>query len=63
MTPAMKAGCEAGEDYSCLQSVGLAGDSMLSRSGRLAPGLKFDLPISIIEGEQFLVTTRDVARK
>lgn len=60
--PAIQADYEAGEDYSYLQFVGLAGNGMLSRVDLPKLGLKFDLPIFIIEGEQDLVTTPEVAK-
>lgn len=54
---------EAGEEYSYLQFVGLAGNGMLSRVDLPKLGLKFELPIFLIQGEEDLVTTPEVAKK
>jgi len=61
-TPAMQADYEAGEDYSYLQFVGLAGNGMLSRVDLPKLGLTFEMPIFLIQGEQDLVTTPEVAK-
>ncbi|KFN44166.1 alpha/beta fold hydrolase [Arenimonas oryziterrae] len=53
---------EAGEDYSYLQFVGLTGEGMLSKLNLPKLGLKFDVPVFIIEGEEDLVSTPEVAK-
>lgn len=62
-TPTAQADYEAGEEYSYLQFVGLAGNGMLSRVDLPKLGLEFDLPVFMIQGAEDIVTTHDVAKK
>ena len=55
-----QAALEAGEDYSFLQFVGLAGDGMLSTLDLHRLGRVYRLPLHFIQGEQDLLTTPDV---
>lgn len=59
-TAAAQAALEAGEDYSFLQFVGLAGDGMLSTLDLYRLGRVYRLPLHFIQGEQDLLTTPDV---
>lgn len=62
-TPAAAAAYEAGEDYSYLQFVGLAGDGMLSRIDLPALGAGFEIPVFLVQGEEDLLTVAAVARR
>lgn len=55
-TPAYEAAYEAGEDYSFVQFVGLKGDGMGPRIDLLALGTRFAMPVTLLQGEQDLVT-------
>jgi pimeloyl-ACP methyl ester carboxylesterase len=54
---------EAGEDFSFLQFVGLDDDGMFSTIDLAKLGLKFAIPVYIIQGAEDLVTTEDVTRR
>lgn len=60
-TPAAAAAYEAGEDYSYLQFVGLAGDGMLSRIDLPALGAGFEIPVFLVQGEEDMLTVAEVA--
>lgn len=62
-TPADAAATEAGEEYSYIQFVGMTGGGMLSQIDLWKLGTDFPLPITLIQGEHDLVTTKDVARR
>ena len=62
-TPAMQADYEAGEEYSYIQFVGLAGDGMLSHVDLPKLGTQFKLPVFMIQGSEDLVTTPEVAKR
>ncbi|HEY0115672.1 MAG TPA: alpha/beta hydrolase [Allosphingosinicella sp.] len=62
-TPAAAAADEAGEDYSYLQFVGLAGDGMLSRVDLPALGHGFEIPFYLVQGAEDLLTVPEVARR
>jgi pimeloyl-ACP methyl ester carboxylesterase len=61
-TPAYEAAYEAGEDYSYLNFVGLAGDGMGPKTDLRKLGLRFAMPVYILQGEQDLVTPPEVSR-
>lgn len=61
-TPAAQADYEAGEEYSYLQFVGLKGDGMLSQLDLPALGTRFAMPIFLVQGEEDLVTTPELAK-
>ncbi len=61
-TAADEAALEGGDDYSYLQFVGLAGDGMFSTLHLRERGADFAIPVFLIQGEEDLVTTPDVAR-
>jgi len=61
-TPAYEAAYEAGEDYSFLNFVGLAGDGMGPKIDLRKLGLRFAMPVILIQGEQDLVTPPEVSR-
>jgi pimeloyl-ACP methyl ester carboxylesterase len=52
----------AGEDYSFLHFVGLAGDGMGPQIRLRALGMRFAMPVFLLQGEQDLVTTSRIAR-
>ncbi len=58
----MLADYEAGEDYSYLQFVGLAGDGMLSTVDLPQLGTTFDVPVFLVQGAEDLVTVPAVAK-
>lgn len=62
-TPAELAAAEAGEEHSYLQFVGWKGDGLLSRIDLPALGPDFAMPVHLVQGEEDLVTTADVARR
>ena len=62
-TPAAEVSYESGEDYSYLQFVGLKGNGMLSKVDLPRLGLKFDLPVFLVQGSEDLVTTAEVAKR
>jgi pimeloyl-ACP methyl ester carboxylesterase len=61
-TPADFAAAEAGDEHSYIQFVGVRGDGMLARIDLAALGPDFAMPVILIQGEQDLVTTANVAR-
>ncbi|WP_220477000.1 alpha/beta fold hydrolase [Massilia cavernae] len=61
-TPKAAADYEAGEDYSYIQFVGMQGDGIYSKVDLPALGMRFDLPVYIIQGEQDLVTIPAVTK-
>ena len=62
-TPADAAATEAGEEYSYIEFVGMTGGGMLSQINLWKLGTDFPLPITLIQGEHDLVTTKGVARR
>lgn len=62
-TPADAAALEAGEEYSYIQFVGMTGGGILSQIDLWKLGTDFPLPITLIQGEHDLVTTKEVARR
>lgn len=61
-TPQYAADYEAGEDYSFLQFVGLKGDGMGPKIDLRKLGLRFAMPVYMLQGEQDLVTPPQVSR-
>ncbi|MDH0865158.1 alpha/beta hydrolase [Mitsuaria sp. GD03876] len=61
-SPAYEAAYEAGEDYSFLAFVGLAGDGMGPRIDLGQLGLRFAMPVYLLQGEQDLVTPLEISR-
>ncbi len=61
-TPAYEAAYEAGEDYSFLNFVGLHGDGMGPKIDLRKLGLRFAMPVTMLQGEQDLVTPPEVSR-
>jgi len=59
-TPAALEANEQGEDYSFLQFVGLKGDGMFSKVDLPALGLRFDLPVYLVQGQEDLLTPLSV---
>lgn len=53
---------EQADDYSYLQFVGLKGDGMFSRIDLPRLGMRFDIPVYIIEGSEDLIAVPDVAK-
>jgi pimeloyl-ACP methyl ester carboxylesterase len=62
-TPADFAAAEAADEYSYIEFVGMKGGGMLSQVDLAALGTDFPLPITLIQGEHDLVTTKDVSRR
>lgn len=62
-TPEAEASYEAGEEYSYLQFVGLSGNGMLSKVDLPKLGLTFDIPVFLVQGEEDLVTTAEIAKR
>jgi pimeloyl-ACP methyl ester carboxylesterase len=60
-TPEYEAAYEAGEDYSFLQFVGLAGDGMGPKIDLRKLGTHFAMPVYLLQGEEDLVTPREVS--
>lgn len=54
---------EQADDYSYLQFVGLKGDGMFSRIDLPKLGMRFDIPVYIIEGSEDLVAVPDIAKR
>lgn len=54
---------EAGEEYSFLQFIGMKGDGMFSRVDLPGLGMDFAVPVFMVQGEQDLLTTPEVARR
>ncbi|WP_431263347.1 alpha/beta fold hydrolase [Roseateles chitinivorans] len=61
-TPDYEAAYEAGEDYSFLNFVGLAGDGMGPRIDLRKLGVRFAMPVYLLQGEQDLVTPPQISR-
>lgn len=61
-TPAYEAAYEAGEDYSFLSFVGRAGDGMGPQIDLRKLGVRFAMPVYMIQGEEDLVTPLEVSR-
>lgn len=61
-TPGLRADEEAGEEYSYLQFIGLAGDGMYSRVDLPALGARFEVPVFLVQGAEDLVTTPEVTQ-
>ena len=61
-TPAYEAAYEAGEDYSFLNFVGMAGDGMGPRIDLRKLGVRFAMPVSMLQGDEDLVTPPEVSR-
>jgi pimeloyl-ACP methyl ester carboxylesterase len=61
-TPAYEAAYEAGEDYSFVQFVGLAGDGMGPRIDLAKLGTRFEMPVYLLQGEEDLVTPPEVSQ-
>lgn len=61
-TPAYRADYEAGEDYSFMHFVGLAGDGMGPKIDLIRLGQRFAMPVYMLQGEKDLVTPPEVSR-
>jgi pimeloyl-ACP methyl ester carboxylesterase len=61
-TPAYQADYEAGEDFSFVQFVGMAGDGMGPKLDLRRLGTRFAMPVFLLQGEQDTVTTLDVSQ-
>ncbi|SFJ12691.1 alpha/beta fold hydrolase [Caulobacter sp. UNC279MFTsu5.1] len=61
-TPAYEAAYEAGEDYSFLQFVGMAGDGMGPRLDLRKLGTRFEMPVFLLQGDEDLVTPPEISR-
>jgi len=61
-TPAYEAAYEAGEDYSFLNFVGVAGDGMGPRIDLRKLGVRFAMPVYMLQGHEDLVTPPEVSR-
>jgi pimeloyl-ACP methyl ester carboxylesterase len=61
-TPAYEAAYEAGEDYSFVQFVGMAGDGMGPRLDLRRLGTRFAMPVFLLQGDQDLVTVPRISR-
>lgn len=61
-TPEYRAAYEAGEDYSFLQFVGLAGNGMGPQINLRALGPAFAMPVYLLQGDQDLVTPLTVSK-
>lgn len=62
-TPRAEADYTAGEDYSWLQFVGLHGDGIASKIDLYKLGPKFELPFTMVQGEQDLLTMPAPSRR
>lgn len=62
-TPAELAAAEGGEDHAYLQFVGLEGDGLFRALDLTALGTRLAMPVFLIQGEEDLVTTPDIARR
>jgi pimeloyl-ACP methyl ester carboxylesterase len=60
-TPDYRAAYAAGEDYSFLQFVGLAGDGMGPKIALGKLGTRFAVPVYLLQGEEDLVTPREIS--
>ncbi|MDY0747186.1 alpha/beta hydrolase [Paucibacter sp. R3-3] len=61
-TPDYEAAYEAGEDYSFLNFVGLAGDGMGPKIDLRKLGVRFSMPVYMLQGEEDLVTPPEISR-
>lgn len=61
-TPAYEAAYEAGEDYSFLNFVGAAGDGMGPKIDLRKLGVRFAMPVYMLQGDEDLVTPPEVSR-
>lgn len=61
-TPEYEADYEAGEDFSFVQFVGMAGDGMGPKLDVRRLGTRFAMPVYLLQGEQDSVTTLDVSK-
>lgn len=61
-TPQYEADYEAGEDFSFVQFVGMAGDGMGPQLDLRRLGTRFAMPVYLLQGEQDSVTTLDVSK-
>jgi len=61
-TPDYEAAYEAGEDYSFLNFVGLAGDGMGPKIDLRKLGVRFAMPVYLLQGEEDLVTPPEISR-
>lgn len=61
-TPQRQADYEGGEEFSWLQYVGLRGDGMQSGLNIMTLGLKFEIPVFLIQGAMDLVTVPEIAK-
>ena len=61
-TPEYEAAYEAGEDYSFVQFVGMAGDGMGPRLDVRKLGARFAIPVFLLQGDQDLVTVPEISR-
>jgi len=62
-TPEYMADYEGGEDYSYIQFVGMKGDGMYSHLDLPRLGTAFKVPFFLLQGEEDLLTTPEVARR
>jgi pimeloyl-ACP methyl ester carboxylesterase len=62
-TAQMQESFEQADDYSYLQFVGLKGDGMFSRIDLPELGMRFDIPVYIVEGSEDLVAVPDIAKR
>jgi pimeloyl-ACP methyl ester carboxylesterase len=62
-TPDALSNYEGGEDYSYIQFVGLKGDGMYSHVDLPKLGTNFKVPFYLLQGEEDLLTTPDVAKR
>lgn len=61
-TAAALADAEAGEDYSFVQFVGMKGDGMLSHVDLPGMGLRFEIPVYLVQGKEDLLTPLSVTQ-
>ena len=54
---------ESGEDYSWIQYVGMKGNGMHATLDLYRLGMAFKMPVFLVQGEQDLITTPEVARR
>lgn len=62
-TDKAKAEYESGEDYSWIQYVGMKGKGMHATLDLYQLGMAFKMPVFLVQGEQDLITTPEVARR
>ena len=61
-TPAYEAAYEAGEEYSFLNFVGVAGDGMGPKIDLRKLGVRFAMPVYMLQGDEDLVTPPEISR-